>query len=530
MSLTWFWSGRRRVAAVLFSVFLLTGCAAPLTKGPFTYYVSADGDDAATGLRPQSAWRTLGRVSEQVLKPGDTIHLIGERALSGTLTLSAEDAGEPARPVTITADAAFPGIEATGTAGIELVDVSGVLVEGLDVHVRDPENTDGVLLYATKGSGRHEGITIRSSRVTGARNGIAVDGPTANDGFASVSIDRVRVTDSLRNGIITYGPEAPAYAHRNITISGSMVADTRGIAGLEKNSGSGIVIGSVDGAVVEHSESTRNGRDADAIEGPIGIWAHDANDVIFRDNLSHNNLSRRADGGGFGFDVATTNSLMERNYAHSNIGPGFLVLTHVGGGRTGGNTIRYNASVGDSRLNNFHGGISIIGGFDRDRDDILLEDILVHHNTVLAFGTSGAAALQMMGNLQNVQIHHNIFDVSGHLASPVSSRAINPDSTVTIFANQLGIDGTQEQPIIVWDDWPLGGIDTLHRVIPGSYWNFATPTNFADRTELPGGLVPEPLTSVDADGPHEDSPAEVDLMGNPVSYPDHFVGAVSRAE
>lgn len=523
------WPRPRRVVAVLVSALLLSGCEVPFSQGPFTYYVSADGDDAATGLRPGSAWRTLDRVTEQVLEPGDTVRLIGSRALAGTLTLSAEDGGEADTPVTITADPQFPGIEASGTAGIELVDVSGVLIEHLDVLVRDPAGTDGILLYATKGSGRHEGITVRSSRVTGAHNGIAVDGATADDGFEWVVIDKVRVTESLRNGIITYGPEAPDYAHRNIRITDSFVADTRGVAGIDKNSGSGIVLGSVDGAVVEHSESTRNGRDADAIEGPIGIWAHDATNVVFRDNLSHHNLSRRADGGGFGFDVATTDSLMERNYAHSNMGPGFLVLTHIGGGLTGRNTLRYNASVGDSRLNNFHGGISVIGGFDHDRDDIELFDILVHHNTVLAYGKSGASALQMMGNLRNVQVHHNILDVTGGTASPVSSRAINPASTVTIFANQLGVDPEGSQPALVWDDWPLGGIDTLHRVLPGSYWNFATPTNFADRTELPGGLVPEPLTSVTADGPSEDQPAEIDLMGNPVSYPDPVVGAVSRA-
>ncbi len=517
------------LVVLLLSTLALTGCDVPLARGPFTYYVSADGDDGATGLRPRSAWRTLERVNEMVLEPGDTVRLIGNRALAGTLTLSAEDAGERDRPVTITADPQFPGIEAVGTAGIKLIDVSGVLVEHIDVLVRDPENTDGILLYATKGSGRHGGITIRNSRVTGARNGIAVDGPTPNDGFDRVTIDRVRVTESLRNGIITYGPEAPGYAHSSIHITGTLVSDTKGIAGLDKNSGSGIVLGSVDGAVVEHSEATRNGRDADAVEGPIGIWAHDATGVVFRDNLSHNNLSRRADGGGFGFDVATTDSLMERNYAHSNMGPGFLVLTHLGGGYTGRNTVRYNASVGDSRLNNFHGGISIIGGFDDDRDDISLSDIHVHHNTVLAFRSSGAAALQMMGYLRNVQVHHNIFDVTGDGVFPVSSRMINPDSTVTIFANQLGIDADDGRPVFIWDDQPVYGVDTLGRLLPDSYWNFATPTSFADRSEPPGGLVPEPVTSVTAEVPPENSPAEVDLMGNSVLYPDPTVGAVSRA-
>lgn len=524
--MTWSWSRSSLVGLATAVLLLLTACDVPLSNGSFTYHVSADGDDTASGLNPKSAWRSLARVNEQVLEPGDTILLTGSRHLEGTLTLSWEDGGDPSNPVRITADAGFPGIAATGRAGIELTDVSGVLIEGVDVLVRGQEGTEGVHLYAQNGAGRHRGITIRDTTVVGAYNGISMGASASDAGFQQVLIERVLVRDSIRNGIITYGPQAPDYAHRDVQISEASVSDTQGISGETTNTGSGIVLGSVDGAVVEHSESAGNGRKADADEGPIGIWAHDATNVLFRDNVSHDNRSRGADGGGFGFDVGTTDSLMERNLSYANSGAGFLVFTHSGGGLTGRNTVRYNASVGDSQLNAFHGGISVMGGVTSDLDTTRVFDIHVHHNTVLAFGRSNAAALQFMGNLQGVKVHHNILDSSAGWAAPVNSRVINPSSKVEIFANQLSTNLIFPSPLFVWDEYSVYDIEEIQNLLPGSYGNFDTPASFIDSGSLPDGLAPLLPVFVEAKVPEGEESAEHDLLGNPVEFPDRTVGAI----
>src|SRR5437867_2994680 len=38
-----------------------------------TYYVSSAGDDGLSGTLPSLAWRTIGRVNQQTLRPGDSV-------------------------------------------------------------------------------------------------------------------------------------------------------------------------------------------------------------------------------------------------------------------------------------------------------------------------------------------------------------------------------------------------------------------------------------------------------------------------
>ena len=63
-----------------------------------TYYLSPSGSDAAAGISPAKAWRTLGRASRAVLRPGDRLLLEGGQQFSGQLTIGESDGGDgPAR-------------------------------------------------------------------------------------------------------------------------------------------------------------------------------------------------------------------------------------------------------------------------------------------------------------------------------------------------------------------------------------------------------------------------------------------------
>ncbi len=84
-------------------VFLLTTCVAgqavspqaPLAP-PRTYYVdSSAGDDAATGLAPEQAWKTLARVNSADIQPGDTVRLRRGRSWRGSLVPASGREGEP---------------------------------------------------------------------------------------------------------------------------------------------------------------------------------------------------------------------------------------------------------------------------------------------------------------------------------------------------------------------------------------------------------------------------------------------------
>jgi hypothetical protein len=106
-----------------------------------------------------------------------------------------------------------------------------------------------------------------------------------------------------------------------------------------KNSGSGIVLGSVNNATIERSLAYNNGWLCTAPEGPVGIWTYDSNNVTIQFNESHHNRTGGpADGGGFDLDQNTSNSRLQYNYSHDNEGAGFLLYTGQANQAHGANT------------------------------------------------------------------------------------------------------------------------------------------------------------------------------------------------
>jgi len=57
------------------------------------YYVSPGGSDAADGLSPASAWKTVAPVNAKDFAPGDQVLFQGGSTFNGTAHFSAEDAG-----------------------------------------------------------------------------------------------------------------------------------------------------------------------------------------------------------------------------------------------------------------------------------------------------------------------------------------------------------------------------------------------------------------------------------------------------
>jgi hypothetical protein len=90
---------------------LSVAVAGPMLLGPAvpsgiqagtTYYVdSRAGDDAAAGTALTAPWKSLEKVNDADLKPGDTVSLKRGGSWSGSLTLSAS--GTRARPITVRA-------------------------------------------------------------------------------------------------------------------------------------------------------------------------------------------------------------------------------------------------------------------------------------------------------------------------------------------------------------------------------------------------------------------------------------------
>ncbi|MFE7514077.1 right-handed parallel beta-helix repeat-containing protein [Streptomyces sp. NPDC057540] len=426
-----------RVAAGVSAVVLLlmTGCdvpgvyrpARPASGGPFTFYVSPDGDDGNDGMSPEKPWRTLDHANSANFRPGDRLRLRGGERFRGTITLDEGEAGSAARPVVIESyGTGRATIAPRGTSGITVRDTAGVEIRNL-VLVGDRKALHegvGIALRATRPGDRGLAhVRIANVEARGFQNGISVgaDGDAVT-GYSDVRISDVSVHHNLEAGLVFYGPEftadRPAYAHSGLRIERvTAYANTGDPDSDARNTGSGIALGSVRDAKVTRSVAHDNGaRSApDAQEGPEGIWAYDSTGVVLENNRSYRNRTgSRVDGGGFGLDNNVSHSVMQYNLAYGNDGPGFLVYSGQATGAHRDNVVRFNMSWDDARKLPEYGGIVAYGSLMRNLD--------VYNNTVVMrterLASAEAAgirppALRLRDGMNSVSVHDNIFATDG---------------------------------------------------------------------------------------------------------------------
>lgn len=398
-----------------------------------TYFVSSSGNDALDGTAPATVWRTTGRVNTQTFAPGDRVRFEGGKTFSGNLYFDKSDAGTSSSPVTL--DSYGSGratIYAGNGNGVFVYNAAGFVIDNLNlVGAGTQTNTGhGVLFFADQpGAVKYDYVRIDRAEVSGfLEGGVLIGADNAQDytGYRDVRITRVVSHDNGDSGIQLFGrfvsnpgpniPGTDSYANADVYIGDSVVYNNRGKPGKGNNSGNGIVLGSVDGAVVEYSLAYNNGELNDFADGgPVGIWAYDANNVTIQHNEAYGNKTGTSkDGGGFDLDGGVSNSVMQYNYAHDNEGAGFLLAQFRGARPFYNNTVRYNISENDGRKNSY-AGIYLFAapGFD-------IKDSAIYNNTVFVSpalsGTPSAfGVLDFGGFYDNVRVNNNIFVTTGGL-------------------------------------------------------------------------------------------------------------------
>jgi peptidoglycan/LPS O-acetylase OafA/YrhL len=400
------------------------------------YYISPSGDDGNPGTSPDAAWRTLGRVSRTRLGPGDRICLEGGQSFTGCLCFGRNDAGTPARPISV-------GSYGTGRATILAGDGPGICVRntmGFRVHDlmvigcgRDTNRASGIVFENDlAGDIKLPLVHIERVEVRGfGEYGIVVKGNRGKSGFRDVRIVDAEAHDNALAGIYVRGRflrYATDYANANVYVGFCKAHHNPGIAGPNKeNSGSGIVMSNVDGGVIERCVAYENGQLCDSRRGgPVGIWAWDAKDIVIQCNESYRNFAGGShDGGGFDLDGGVTHSVLQYNYSHDNDGPGYMVCQFCNARRFADNIIRYNVSQDDSRRNDY-GAIHV----HDDNYDHGVKDCQVYNNTVYAAhsaaGSPSAIFAQELA-AANIHVRNNIFQTSGGVP------------LVTVHAGQNGL-------------------------------------------------------------------------------------------
>lgn len=350
------------------------------------YFVSASGADAHAGTSPADAWRTITRVNNQTLRPGDRVFFEGGQTFSGNLYLDASEAGTAAAPIVIASYGADRAtIYADTGTGILAYDTSGIVIRDLYVvGSGSTTNTGNGVFFFNDLPGGVKLPFVRVDHVDAVQfgeAGILVGGNGDNSGFDDVRITNAIASDNRKQGIFVYS--LSANTHRNVYIGFCRAFRNSGQAGLQFNSGNGITLSGVDGGIIERSVAHDNGWLSDASNGPIGIWTYESTNVVIQYNESYaNKTGGTKDGGGFSIDNNTSNSLLQYNYSHDNTGAG-LQLAHKPDNLVhSGNVVRYNITQNDGRKNNY-AAIQLWGR---------IRNAEIHNNTVYVKFTSAAAA------------------------------------------------------------------------------------------------------------------------------------------
>jgi len=207
-----------------------------------------------------------------------------------------------------------------------------------------------------------------------------------------------------------YGPPFDAvqrnYVNTSVYIASVKAYNNVGDPAATTNTGNGIVLGSVSGAMIERCVAHDNGINNKAsAEGPVGIWAFDSTSVTIQHNESYRNrTASSADGDGFDLDNNVTNSVLQYNYSHDNDGAGFLVYA-ASQKPNRQNLVRYNISQNDCRKLGY-GAIMVAG-------DVSSVDII--NNTVFLSEppTNSDPAAIRIANIsavpKDIRIRNNIF-------------------------------------------------------------------------------------------------------------------------
>lgn len=436
---------RRRLGLLTAALVLPVGVIAAATPAQATtscaktYYVSPTGSDAANGTSTSTPWATTAKVNAQVIAPGTCVLFQGGKTFNGGLTLDASDAGSDANRVVLGSYGTGRATISSGSSnGIYLANTAGVTIQDLIVvgNGYDSNTASGINLYNTLPNATQlTGITITDVDASyyGA-SGIVFGGAPSDgskSGYTKVSVTNSVVHDNADAGLQSYGTfstNSTTYSNHDVTVDGVSAYNNRGIPGKGTNSGNGIVLGDVDRAVIQHSVAHDNGARNDyAGGGPVGIWTYDSNAVTIQFNESYHNLSSTpVDGDGYDLDGGVTNSFVQYNYSHDNLGAGVLVFQYDGARPLKNNVVRYNLSQNDSRGTDDAG--IVVGGFGTGA---LNTDVYGNSIFVTPATTSGktSAGVRVWGGAQNARFFNNAVVTTG--STPLVSVERN---TTTTFA------------------------------------------------------------------------------------------------
>jgi len=339
------------------------------------YFDSQTGNDANAGISPDVPFRSLSKIKDLAINPGDSILLKSGAIFTEKLSISAK--GSQGKPVVIGkyGGEARPYIkgDATQLEMVHLFNSEYIVVRDLEISNKGerikPHLTG--LLVELHNYGKANDITVDNlfihnvygSLIKGEgqehpdagagqamlfRNYRNDDSDTIPSYFNGLRIQNCLIKDSQRNGIMMWGNWARNnwYPNTNVVIRNNV---------LDGVPGDGIVPVACDGAMVEYNVMKNCPPTLPSSEACDGIWPFSSDNTIIQYNMVSDHKSK-TDGYGFDSDYNCRNSLFQYNLSYNNEG-GFLLLCNSGGwtedwsAGNQGTIVKYNVSINDGIRN-----------------------------------------------------------------------------------------------------------------------------------------------------------------------------------
>jgi len=354
---------------------------APPVEVGRAYYLSQEGNNSGAGTLADP-WKTIDRLNQETLKPGDRILFKGGETFAGTINLDSSDHGTPDYPILLSS-------YGNGKAQISSSNNEGLKMSySHDIRIERINFAGSGRKSGNKSSGvdimRSHDIEIDSLDIEGyQKSGLLINSSSF------VRATTIFAHDNGFAGIYVSGENNRQDCYQ-IYIGNCRAENNPGDpTELYDQSGNGILVVLCRRVTVEYCVATNNGWDMPWNgNGPVGIWACRADSVVIQRCISYRNKTSPGaeDGGGFDLDGGVTNSYIQYCLSYENQGAAFGIFQYDEAGPWDNNVFRYNISQNDGLVTTARAGAFIWNGTN---DPKQFSRCYFYNNVI--YNTNGAA-------------------------------------------------------------------------------------------------------------------------------------------
>lgn len=345
------------------TVMIAVGCSSPKKDTVNYYFDPAGGNDANTGVSADQAFKSLGKIKQLQLKPGDSVLLRSGAVFTEQLYISCK--GDSLRPVVVGkyGGDARPHIKGDTSykAMVHVFNSEHIVVRDLEVSNKGPRLVNGLkgVLVELKAYGDAKNTSLDNLFVHDVGGGLttndgggvaialqnAADKDSTKSRFINMVVENCTIKDCSRDGIRLFGQWIRGKWHPNLGV----VIRKNSIDGVP---GDGIVVSGCDGALIEYNVMKNSPKTLPPSEACDGIWPWSSDNTLVQYNIVSDHQSI-VDGYAYDSDWNCTNTTFQYNISYNNTG-GFLLVIGTNGWpadwsiNANENTqVRYNVSIND---------------------------------------------------------------------------------------------------------------------------------------------------------------------------------------